>query len=235
MGHIATIFSLRMSRSEAGSGSAHVGPTVDPLDPPFVGLFGRRTSLTPCMQGDLDWIYQLAVHADVGYRWRLRGETPPPDAFARFLWSESFCQFAIRESRSGRPLGLVQAYAGDHVSRHTKVAVLLDPSAQLSGWPMEAIVVFLAYLYTTWPFAKVYFEGAATSLDSFLQSRSDLFVEEGRLREHVFVRGHYDSWVIASMSRQRFAVAWTSYLAAAVGHADRPGPDGVRDSGGEVS
>jgi RimJ/RimL family protein N-acetyltransferase len=167
-------------------------------------LEGGRVVLRVLSPADHGWLYALATHPSNGYRWRYGGATPSPEMFVHSLWDRVLAQFAIVQRSTGRPVGLVVAYAPDLHSGHVQVAALLDPSVQRRAWPMEAMFLFVNYLFTNWNLRKVYAESLEFNYLQFASGAGRLFDVEARLRAHHFWNGRYWDKVIGHCSRERW-------------------------------
>jgi acyl carrier protein len=90
----------------------------------------------------------------------------------------------------------------------TYVALCGDPDVDRRGLGVEALGVFLEYLFTMWNFHKVYFEIPAFNFKRLAPSISDYFTQEGTLHDHLFYGGRSWDMYIYSVTRTRW-----SYLA----------------------
>ncbi len=61
------------------------------------------------------------------------------------------------------------------------------------------------YAFLTWPLRKVYMESTADDYRQFASGLGSFFVEEGRLRQHVFWNGRYIDMVILAVYREVWA------------------------------
>ena len=188
-------------------------------------LSGRRVSLRAVRDTDYDFLYQLAVDEEMGFRWRHRGETPGPEAFHQALWNGVLVQFVICDRRTGDPVGHAFAYNANFRYQTCFIAMGVKPSLVGSGWSIEAGRMFIDYLFAMWPFRKIYAEVGEFNFPQFASGTGTAFEVEGRLRDHEFYGNRYwDLFVLAlyreryEHSRKRRSPARTSRDA----HADEP-------------
>jgi RimJ/RimL family protein N-acetyltransferase/acyl carrier protein len=163
-------------------------------------MTGRHVRLSVIDQRHLGYLYELSLRPEVGYRWRFRGLTPSPDEFRQSMWSGVLAQFAI-ETSAGKPIGLVQAFKADFRHGYAFLAILLEPSLRKRGWPLEAPILFLNYVFTNWSFRKLYAESLEFNLVQFSSAIGEMFEQEGCLRDHEFYDGRYWDMHVLSISR----------------------------------
>jgi RimJ/RimL family protein N-acetyltransferase/aryl carrier-like protein len=163
---------------------------------PVLGNHAYR--LTPIRESDLDFLYMLAVHPETGFRWRYRGNPPPPQQFAADLWGQVLVQYLARETTTGEPAGLVVAYAADLAQGHASVGAVFTPEHAGTGLAAEITALFVRYLFHTFRLRKLYLEVPGFNWDQVESGAGRLFQVEGVLRDHDFYAGRYwDKYVCA--------------------------------------
>lgn len=160
----------------------------DPLAPV---LADAAFLLTPIQEGDLPFLYTLATHPDVSYRWRYRGNPPPPERFASDLWGRVLVQLVARTTAEGQPAGLVVAYDADLGHGHAKIGAVFAPEHAGTGLPAGATALFVRYLFHTFPLRKLYLEVPGFNWEQLSSGAGRLFTVEGVLRDHDFYAGRY--------------------------------------------
>lgn len=184
--------------SENSAGSAE--PTAEiyatgPTPPPRTG---RWVALIPVLPQHVEFLYQLATDERSGFRWRLTGSVPPLDTFQRDLWKGVFSQFVVVERRSSRPIGTVMAYNVDLHHGFGFLAAAVVPAAQNSGVGIEAVELFVAWLFLTYDLRKLYLEVPEFNMKEMANGLDGLLREEGRLRKHMYYSGqHWDRLILA--------------------------------------
>jgi hypothetical protein len=162
---------------------------------------GVRVDLRPVVAADLPYLYALAVDPELSFKWRMRGQTPSPEQFQAELFVGVHAQFVVHHRESGRPLGLVVAYRMQADNGHCYLGLVGDDD---TGALMEGMVVFLSYLFESWPLRKVYAEVPGYALDQFASGVDRYFDEEGRLTEHDFFKGQYWDLHVLAITRSRW-------------------------------
>ena len=204
-------------------------PTApDPPRPPVQRTVGRWITLRPIRPADYDFVRTAELSDDLGLRWRHRGATPSPESFAHTLWAGVLTQYLVVANADHRVLGLVSAYDADLRAGTCFVGFArFDPLDRSLGM-IEAIILLTEHLFAHWPFRKLYGEAVEFNLADFGALLDGLLVEEGRLREHVFVGGrHWDLSYLALYrenwlaNRDRLLPPWLDADGVA---APAPGP-----------
>ncbi|CAO5191034.1 Acetyltransferase [Frankia sp. AiPs1] len=212
-------------------GPAAVGPAATRPDvgmtgaagqsPPPPRLAGRYLRLMPVLPSSTPFLYELAVTPDVGFRWRYRGSVPSYPQFEQELWQGVLTQFLIESVESGRPVGHAICYNPEFTLGFAYVGAAVAADYTGSGLAVEALDLFVRYIFDIWPFRKLYFEVPEFNYPQFSGADRANAVGgslelEGRLRRHDFYRGRYWDRLV---------------LAAYRDDPDGPdGPDGTGDS-----
>ncbi len=158
-----------------------------PLGPP--PLEGARVKLRPMIDSDIPRLHKICIQSEVAWRWRFSGAFPSLEAFAATLSGGSIAQFTIVGATSDRVLGYISAYNADLRNRTVYFAVAIDESVIGTGFGVEATILFVNYLFTTWEFHKVYFEAVSFALDKYKSILNKLFAIEAVLKEHYYYAG----------------------------------------------
>lgn len=159
---------------------------------------GRWVALVPADSQYNDFLYQMAVDEESGYRWRLAGSVPPREVFQRDLWNGVLCQFVIVERQAGAPVGTVICYNADLHHGVGFVAGAVVTAVRESGLGVEGFDLFFNYLFRTYDLRKIYLEIPEYNVAQMGIVGSSLFCEEGRLRSHTYYDGrHWDRFVVA--------------------------------------
>jgi RimJ/RimL family protein N-acetyltransferase len=154
-------------------------------------LRGRHVQLRTIQLEDYGFLYEIATGPETISRWRYRGATPSPEAFSQSLWHGVLAQFVIIRPDSDERVGLVSAYNADFRHRTAHLALILAPQYDRRGWVMEASTLFLAYLFETWDFRKIYYESLEFNYARFASGAGKHFHVEGCLRDHEYHDGRY--------------------------------------------
>jgi RimJ/RimL family protein N-acetyltransferase len=201
------------------------GRAGDRPDPPVQRTVGRWITLRPVRPADYDFIRSAELSDDLGLRWRHRGATPSPEAFAHALWAGVLAQFLVVANADHRVVGLVSAYDPDLRAGTCFVGFArFDPHDRSPGL-VEAVLLLTDHLFAHWPFRKLYGETIEFNLADLGGVLGPLLVEEGRLREHVFAGGRH--WDLCYLALYR-----DTWLAHRDRLLPRPGASGPDDGSG---
>ncbi len=155
-------------------------------------------SLRPIRAADYEMIRLAELSDDLGVRWRHRGATPSPEAFAQRLWAGVLAQYLVVAHHDQHVVGLVSGYNADLASGTCWVGFARFDDAEHSPLLVEGVVLLVDHLFAHWPFRKLYGETIGFNLASLRNPLSRLLVEEGRLRQHIFAGGtHWDLHYLA--------------------------------------
>lgn len=165
-------------------------------------LTGRRVHLRPVHPSDYEYLYALATGEQTGFRWRYRGVSPSPESFAQGLWQQVIAQFVVERRSDGERLGHVVAFDANERNGFCHIGILLDPEVEGAGWAFEAAALFVEYLFTLWPFRKLYGEVLEFNYAAFESGRDRWFREEGRLRAHEYHDNRYWDLVLVALHRE---------------------------------
>ena len=187
-----------MAITDAPLASLHLADT-----PPIVPV-AARVRLRPVDPEDIPFLYRLATEGDSGQRWRYRGATPDPKAFAAQLWDGVLAHFIVERPSDGSPMGLVCAYNANHRDGYAYIAGVCDDEARQAGIFPEAFLLLAGHLFGNWTFRKLYFESAEFNYEQFASGAGEYFVEEARLADHTFHDGRYWDLIVGTLTRDRW-------------------------------
>ncbi|MHB8290015.1 MAG: phosphopantetheine-binding protein [Acidimicrobiales bacterium] len=186
-----------------------------------VPMAGARVGLRPLLPEDYRWLYALETAEEVGFRWRYGGTVPPFEVFAREIHAGVHAQFVVCPRGRSEPLGLVLAYQANMRSGTVYVGVVMAARTVGSGIGIEAVGLFMNYLFSTWSFRKVYFEALEFTYEAFASATPELVKVEGVLGEDHFYQGRYFDKYILSISREKF-IRYFDELTSAIGGPETP-------------
>jgi RimJ/RimL family protein N-acetyltransferase len=167
-------------------------------------LAGRHVRLRPITPADYDYLYELETNELLTWRWRHRATTPRPEHFVDMLWQSILAQFVIEHRETKQRLGRVLAYEANDRNGWCHFAIVADPSLNRSGWILEAMALFLNYLFRNWNFRKLYAESPEFAFDDIASGAGSAFRIEGRLKDHEWFDGRYWDLLLLAMYREDF-------------------------------
>lgn len=122
-------------------------------------------------------------------------------------------QFVVCSAETGERLGLVQLIRMDHRGRTAHLSYFVADDVQGAGWTLEAVFLFVDYVFKTIDLRKIYIESLEYSVEEFRSAVGKYIEEEGTLRGHDFFDGEYldlhifaiyrDGWMKAKPLIQR--------------------------------
>jgi RimJ/RimL family protein N-acetyltransferase len=151
----------------------------------------------------VEFLYQLAIDESVGVRWRFNGLVPRRETFEQSLWSGVLTQFIVAERQTGACLGTVTAYNADLNHGYAYVAAAMIADATGSGVGIEAVDLFLGYLFACYRLRKLYFEVPEYNLAQFASALT-WFRDEGTLVDHTYFDGRLWDRKILALYRQDY-------------------------------
>ena len=176
-------------------------PPVAPRGSAVPRLVGRTVRLRPVDGRDYEFLYGLYSDGDHLVRYRLRGRTPGPEAFVRYLWDQVLAQFVV-ETPDGRPVGVVSSFEPDFRNRYAYIAACAVAEFESTGLVLEGVALLVSYLFETFDFRKVYAESLEMNYANFSLGEGRVFDVEGRLKGHEYVHGRYEDVLVLAVHRE---------------------------------
>ena len=170
--------------------------------PPVQRTAGHWATLRPIRPVDYDAIRVAELSDDLGVRWRHRGATPSPEAFAHSLWAGVLVQYLVVANDDHRLLGVVSAYDVDLRSGTASLGFARFGGGDRSPGLVEGVILLADHLFSHWPLRKLYGETLEFNLPNLGGVLGPLLVEEGRLRAHAFAGGRYWDLVYLALYRE---------------------------------
>ena len=158
---------------------------------PIAHLETSRVGLIPVDQSHYSMLRQLEMSSSLGSRWRLRGATPSPEDYPRSLWAGVLAQFLIADRLQRAMMGLVACYDANMVGGYAYFAGTKFNVADRSPMFIEGCVLMIGHIFESWPLRKLYFDVPSFNLPLLRSGIGRFLMEEGILREHVYLAGRY--------------------------------------------
>lgn len=175
-----------------------------------VPLVGRRVALERLDGSHLPDLHRAATAPEARDEWPLLGRDATVAELADLLWSAGPIQFAIVRRDTGAAVGLVHALEEDLRSGTVSVGLFVEPELWRAGWPLEAVVLFLEYLFAGCGHRKAYFTMRTSTLDRLGGALASWLETECVYVRHVrMLGGGYEDLHVLSLHRDR----WDSDLA----------------------
>jgi hypothetical protein len=161
---------------------------------------------------------QAELSSNLLFRWRHHGMTPSPEEFPRKLWSGVLAQFLVIDRGSNRVLGVYAAFNADLANGFASIAGAKFDSGDHSTRFMEAGVLFMEMLFAGWPFRKLYMEVPGYNISQVASGIGEIFVEEGRYKDHFYLNGKYWDHHLLALYR----AAWSDASPALMRFVNQP-------------
>ncbi len=168
-------------------------------------LRARHVYLRPVAPADYAFLQMLETAGDIAPRWRHRGVTPSPEEWVHALWAGVLVQFLVVGVRNNKPIGRVLVYNANFQDRHAYFAALRFEPANRSPLMVYGISLFLRYVFTNWPFEKLYMEVPEYNLAQFASGLDRFFSVEGRLTGHLRTGAQRWDQLILAIHREQAA------------------------------
>jgi RimJ/RimL family protein N-acetyltransferase len=185
-----------------------------------ISLRGARVQLEIPDDRHLMRLWELVADPATSFRWKYHGRVPSPQELADSLWDGVATQFVAVDRTSGRPVAWVIAYNLNARDQHAFLAVHGWPEHLASVTLLDAVFVFLRYLFANFSLRKIYAEVREFNVTQFASGAGRFFEIEGRLQSHSFYDGIWWDQLILSLTAERFAEVEARYGRRWFGGAD---------------
>jgi RimJ/RimL family protein N-acetyltransferase len=162
--------------------------------------------LRPHTDDDEAVLYRIAAELDT---WEQRSPTAPAPltllAFRRARaerGDDGIVEFAV--TVDGAAVGRCTLFHQDALARHAEVGIALLPEARGQGYGTAALRLIVEFGFTRLNLRRLYLAVIASNTGAIASYRKVGFVEEGRHREHAWVRGHYEDEVTMGLLRSEW-------------------------------
>jgi len=156
---------------------------------------------------DGDVLYHLAAELET---WEERSPLSPApltraEYDARFVAADP--ESAGRSNRfvidvDGAAVGTVSLFDVDQLARHAEVGIALVAGARGRGIGTAAIAQIVEFAFVRCNLRRVHLQAIESNVAAIRAYEKAGFVVEGRLREHAWVRGHYEDIVLMGRLRE---------------------------------
>lgn len=172
-------------------------------------LTGDKVTLREVRRDDLPTLYEIAANADT---WEERMDVPLSptsleqfeERFAKRRDDPQLIQFAVAVAVDDRVIGSCLLMHEDTFARHAEVGISLALSETGKGYGTDAFRVLIDYAFTRRNLRRVHLIVVESNERAIASYRKLGFVEEGRLREHAWVRGRYEDEVRMGLLRSEW-------------------------------
>jgi RimJ/RimL family protein N-acetyltransferase len=181
-------------------------------------LTGTLVTLRAITPADYDVLYEIAADLDT---WEQRNPRPP-GTLNRAEWEERFSarlkdpeavEFGIEAD--GTLVGSCVLMHLDLLARNAEVGIALGAGARGRGYGTDALRVLAEFSFTRRNLHRIHLQVLAANAGAIASYRKVGFVEEGRRREHAWVRGHYVDDVVMGLLHSDWRIRTPPAVASA--------------------
>ncbi len=166
-------------------------PERGSLRPP-ISCEGRWVKLRPLSRPDFLTLFRWRADIESLHLWSSERRVPSFEEYVEEM--ERFIPTTVTLlilTKAEEPIGFVQGYHLSHVNGWCRFLIYLTPEHRGKGYPVEALLLFADYGFANFNFRKVYADVFEYNEDVLRMLGAAGFVEEGRLKEHVFFQGRF--------------------------------------------
>jgi RimJ/RimL family protein N-acetyltransferase len=161
-------------------------------------------ALRPQVEDDEQVLYRIWSELDT---WESRSSTAPaPLSLAEFRQRASVGGFAGNAdfviTLDGDAVGRCTLFHEDALARHAEVGIALLPEARGLGVGTAALVQLVEFAFVRRNLRRLHLAVLASNAAAVASYRKVGFVEEGRRREHCWVRGGYEDELVMGLLRK---------------------------------
>jgi RimJ/RimL family protein N-acetyltransferase len=161
-------------------------------------------NLRPVHADDLETIY--AIFADLG-TWELRTPQPPAPFtmmafrqwYSRILEDRDEIEFAI--TVQDRLVGRCTLLHLEPLARNAELGIALAAGERGHGYGTDAVRALVEFGFERRNLHRIFLHVLASNAPAVAAYRAAGFVEEGRLREHLWLRGSYADELVMGLLR----------------------------------
>jgi RimJ/RimL family protein N-acetyltransferase len=166
-------------------------------------LSGDLVELRAKADGDEAVLYRIAAELDT---WEERSPSvPAPLTLAAYRARPASGALdgdaAFVVVVNGQAVGTVSLFHEDCLARHAEIGIALLRDARGKGYGTDALRVIVDFAFTRRNLRRLYLRALASNAAAIASYRKVGFVEEGRQREHCWVRGRYEDEVVMGLLR----------------------------------
>jgi RimJ/RimL family protein N-acetyltransferase len=170
------------------------GQALDPARAPHEASFiGRRIVLVPPTREHYPLLHKWCSDPRSAFLWNNARRIPTLEQFAYELDQNigTNVLLLIVHKRTGELLGFLQTYSPNAIDGHVSYLVYLAPSQRQTGIGAEACYLMMDYLFTYYPYRKIYAESYEFNSESRRMIENAGFVQEAHFKEHVWYDDRY--------------------------------------------
>jgi diamine N-acetyltransferase len=173
-------------------------------------LQGKRVILRAVEREDLKQLHALNQHVELVLAGDGHWQPLPLAAFEKHYEKrlEDTEQAAFVIEADGKLIGDTVLHSRDHRSRVSSFGIAIyEPDYLGKGYGREAIALLLDWAFDIRNYVRIWLTTWSTNERAIRCYRALGFVEEGRLRRHIFVNGQYVDTLVMGLLRDEWCAA----------------------------
>lgn len=184
-----------------------------------ISIVGRHIALRPLLASDLQSIFQWRSNISDLHLWFQRPEILSFDEFLNDFngFVKNFVHVLMvltRPTTANVPIGMVYSYRPDYLNGHTFLCAFLASEYRGYLYGAEGSMLFVDYLFSYFPFRKIYAEVYEYNDDSLHNVTKGGWREEGRLKKHRWYSDDYKDMLIFALYREDFYTRFGKLLSS---------------------
>jgi RimJ/RimL family protein N-acetyltransferase len=196
--------------SDPGSGEPEA---IGGFTPPTVT--GRHVYLKPLAAEDYHSVRLMELTSDLRVRFRFRGATPGLPQWMQAN-ETALVQFLVVRSSDHVPVGLTGIYNQSFHDQYAYFVAAKFGRGLRAPLMVMGSALLIDYTFKCWPFRKLYLELPEYNLPQFAHGHGRMFVQEARLREHMYFDGRWWDRLTYALYRRTWEERSARVLAAAL-------------------
>ncbi|HEX7197127.1 MAG TPA: GNAT family protein [Candidatus Limnocylindria bacterium] len=178
----------------------------------------------------MEFVRALELSGEAGIRYRHRGVSGSPEDFHRRMWMGVLHQVIAVDLVSNEKLGVLACFGADFRNGHAHIAFVFADTARSDGRSVDAVEQFFDYLFSTFPFRKLYGEVLEFNISQFSSAIGPIASVEGRKRAHEWHDGRHWDQLLLAIYREQWA-RWSQRIEGSLLQRleEVIGPDGHHD------
>lgn len=165
-------------------------------------LSGRRIYLDVVHGGNAQGLHAVLSEPGLIDRWPLRGLTLSPAEFCSFVQSAGEATFVVCSRFDDGVIGMVGVKNLSYQDQTCEIVLALGSHAWKAGWPFEAILLILRYVFQSLGMRRAHFRMGDAILERFGHGTIGMLEKEGVLRSHSYIDGGFEDVHLFSVSSE---------------------------------
>lgn len=157
-------------------------------------LNGKRISLIPVSEEHFEHLFEWRNNTKDLMLWSSVRSIIPKHEYWQELksdYSNGLIRLVVVDKNSNTPIGQVFSYNYNNTNNNLFIGIYIIPDKRKLYYGIEALTVFVTYLFSYFSLHKIYFEIFEYNTHSKELARKSGFKEEGVFKDHFLFNGKY--------------------------------------------